>query len=210
MRRSIVLLVVLGMAAVSNAAWVALDNFESYADSAALNAVWKVKTDGGASAVTLTLENDGDQYMKCYTTGVPSGYGQVQYIFSDAVWNNHGVNLTYLGITDMKFDHKVTDKACAYLQVTLYDCWGMKVTNTVNLPNASGDIHDWATSDAINFAANLVAGQNLENVYGIYITLKNTYNGVGDVLIDNLMVQVPEPATMSILALGGLLLRKRK
>lgn len=210
MKKLVSVLVVLGMVAVSNAAWVAIDNFESYADSAAMSAVWVAKTDGGVAPITQTLENDGDNYMKCYTTGGGAGYAQIRYIFPNAVWNNHGVNLTYLGITDIKFDHKVTDQACQYLQVTLYDCWGMKVTNTVNLPNASGSIHDWTTSDAINLAANLVAGQNLENVYGIYITLKNTYYGVGDVLIDNLMAQVPEPATMVILSLGGLLLRKRK
>jgi hypothetical protein len=203
------LVVVLGMAALANAGWVALDDFESYADNAALNARWVVKTDGGA-LITQTLENDGDQYMKCYIASGGSGYAQTKYVFPTAVWQNHGVNLTYLGVTDIKFDHKVTDQACGYLQVTLYNCWGYKVTNTIDLPTASGSIHDWTTSAPINLAANLIAGQNLENVYGIYITLKNTYNGAGDVLIDNLMVQVPEPATMSILALGGLLLRKRK
>ena len=202
------LMVVLGMAALANAAWVALDDFESYADSAAMNARWRVKPD--ALPITQTLENDGDNYMKCYITGGNPGYAQTQYIFPTAVWNDHGVNLTYLGVTDIKFDSKVTDKACDYLQVTLYNCWGESVTNTVNLPTSTGSIHDWATIAPIHIADYLKAGANLENVYGIYITLKSTYSGVGDVLIDNLMVQVPEPATMSILALGGLLLRRRK
>ncbi|MCE5340983.1 MAG: PEP-CTERM sorting domain-containing protein [Planctomycetaceae bacterium] len=212
MKKFVCLLVVMVLAAGANAGWINLDNFESYADSAALNSSWVVKTDGGVTPIIETLENDGDNYMKLYknTTGNGAGYMQTRYLLPGGVWQNHGVNLTYLGITDIKFDSKVTDKACDYLQFSLVDCWGYAVTSTVNLPTSTGNVHDWATTDPINLASILIAGKNFENVYAISLTLKNTYSGVGDVLIDNVMVMVPEPATMSILALGGLLLRKRK
>ncbi len=210
MKKLISMLVVLVIAAAANASIATLNNFESYADSAALNAAWVVHT--GGEALTETLQTDHTQYMKLYTTGYTSkGWAQTKRVVpGDVELGIHGVNWTYLGFTDIQFDHKVTDKGCEFIQFSLYNCWGETIMSYGNVSpkTISGGIHDWTTT-SINLADNLIAGKNYENVAIIGITMKNTYNGVGDVLIDNIIL-TPEPTTMILLGLGGLLLRKRK
>jgi hypothetical protein len=205
MKKLICMLVVLGVAGMASAA--ILDNFESYADSAALNAAWVVNTGGDPMTETLVNES-GNQVMKLvYTVNAPY-WSQTKYQLPGSVLGVHGVNWTYQGFTSLTFNYKITDVGSGVIYFSAYDCWGQKILGK-DFP-ATTVTNGWV-SGTVDFVANKVAGMNLENLAVVTFGANQTWYSTptGDLFIDDVIL-VPEPATMSVLALGGLLLRKRK
>lgn len=208
MKKFVYVLVVMVLASFANAAVVPLiDNFQSYANSAALNAAWVVNTSGNPATETLVNES-GNQCLKLAYNTVSPYWAQTKYSLPGAVWNVSGVNWSYWGYTGLQFDYKVTDVGSGNNRITVYDCWGQ----TILTKSLSAAVSGWTTV-TVDFVTDLKAGMNLQNLAVIGFAAQSTWysSPTGDFFIDNVtLIPVPEPATMSILALGGLLLRKRK
>jgi hypothetical protein len=208
MKKFIVMLVVMAFASFANATVQPLiDNFESYADSAALNAAWVVNTSGNAATETLVNES-GNQVLKLAYSVASPYWAQTKHLLSGAVLGTSGVNWSYWGYTGLQLDYKVTDVGSGNNRITVYNCWGTAVLSKSISATTTG----WTTV-TLDFVTDLKAGQNLENCAIIGIAAESTWfsSPTGDIFVDNMtLIPVPEPATMSILALGGLLLRKRK
>jgi hypothetical protein len=208
MKKLICMLVVIAFASFANATVQPLiDNFESYADSAALNAAWVVNTGGNAATETLVDESGNHVLKLAYSVASPY-WAQTKYSLPGAVWGTSGVNWSYWGYTGLQLDYKITDVGSGNDRITVYNCWGTAVLSK-SIPAA---VTGWTTV-TLDFVTDLKAGQNLENCAVIGIAAESTWysSPTGDIFVDNMtLIPVPEPATMSILALGGLLLRRRK
>jgi hypothetical protein len=222
-----IFVMVLALASFANAvAPMVVDNFESYADSTALNAVWQKNMSSAISSETLETYAgvmNNSKFMLLQTNGGGAGFMQTKLTLPGAVWNDHGVNLTYPGFTGIQLLIAVPVNgsgpfgglggAGGNAFLSMYDCWGQKVLGAVypgTLPTPGGTGMPNGALFDIPFATKTVAGMNLENVYQITIGFEGTYYGTGALLIDNVTL-VPEPATMALLGLGGLaLLRKPK
>jgi hypothetical protein len=209
MKQQMCIVVVLALASFASAAvqpWI--DNFESYADSAALNAAWVVNTNGNPATETLVNES-GNQVMKfAYNVSAPF-WAQTKYSLPGAVWGTSGVNWSYWGYTSLSFDYKITDVGSGNDRIAVWDCWGQTIL-TKSIPAA---VVGWTTV-TVDFVTDLQPGMNLQNLAVIGFAAESTWfsTPTGDIYIDNVHLNpIPEPATMALLSLGGLaLLRKRK
>jgi hypothetical protein len=210
MRRSIggLMLVVLGITAIANA--VVVNNFEQYADSAALNAEWQTAGNAG-SVISLFQEEGGNKCLKLnYNTG-DQYYAQVKYFLPGITWGTSGINWDYPGFKTISFDYKITDQGSTKTRFTVFNTWGGKIGGKDNGNGSvtNGWVHVELNLEEIR-VKNAVPAVNYQNVGMLGISAQDTWSGgaVGELMIDNIVV--PEPATMVILGLGGLLLRKRK
>jgi hypothetical protein len=95
------IVLVLALASFANAATMVVDNFNGYVDSAALQAAWVPNTGSAISSETLVTFLD-NKCMLLQTNGGGAGFMQTKLALPGAVWNDHGVNLTYPGFTDIQ------------------------------------------------------------------------------------------------------------
>lgn len=161
-----------------------VEDFESYADSAALSAAWVVHTGGGAATETLVNEN-GNKCMRFYYPVGNPGWAQTKYTLPGAVWNGTGIN--WSNYTDISFDYKITDQGSNLSQFTVWNSYGVKVGGA---DFANGNVTSGWIKVNLNLEAIKVSGQNYSNVCLIGFTAKNTYydSPTGDIYFDNIVL----------------------
>ncbi|MBN2211752.1 MAG: PEP-CTERM sorting domain-containing protein [Sedimentisphaerales bacterium] len=212
-------LLCLALVGTASAAVIVIDDFESYADDAALQAAWVVHPGGEPILESLETVN-GSTAMLIDTNQSSIYWSQTKLSLPGAVPDVHGVNFVYAGHDALSVDVKVPanqEAPWVYLggtgglvYLSLFDCWGQQVLYA-DIPNydsqttANGTNITWE----IPFATATLPGMNLENVATIAVGYKYMYRGRGGLFIDNVAL-VPEPATMSLLVLGGVALLRRR
>jgi len=213
MRKMFGLLVVLSLATMASAAAMIVDDFNSYADDASLQAAWVPQTGGLAVTETLSTYN-GSPAMLFQIAGGSPYWSQVMYSVPGAVWQVHGVNLIYPGFNAVKLDFSIPSSTVmggtgGLFYITFFDCWGQAVLSA-NVDNGGGVTKSGTSMTwEIPFATATVSGMNLENVARIALGYKNCYYQAGAVYVDNIQL-VPEPVTCSLLALGALAALRRR
>lgn len=206
------LLVVLAVSGICSAA--VIDDFESYTSTIGMKTVWS-----NTANLTLTLDttefHDGAKSMK-YTgsTWNSPWYQKSEYKLDPANWGVSGVDWT--GMTTFSMWVKPTSSKGNF-KVSIVDCYGNNiylmnwgVLATGSWINLTWDLTGLdAYGDTLTAAERTIVGR-------IDIVAKketaftpSSQDGTNTYFIDGITV-VPEPATMAILSLGGLLLRKRK
>lgn len=156
-----------------------VDNFQSYADSNALNAVWAVNNSG--NTMTETLVNEGSNKVMKLLYNVQSPYWcQTKYTFPGAVLSLHGVDLTQY--TDMNLKIKVTDiGGWDYFQA--FDCGGnsiLKVHFGSSAPTA-------VTNGWVNWHID-ISSMTRNNVYQFTFGADSTWfdSPTGDLWLDDI------------------------
>jgi hypothetical protein len=200
-----------------------IDDFEGYADSTALQAAWVVNTSSNVTSETLESVLNG-KCMLIQNNGVSPYYAQTKLALPGAIWQVHGVNLTYPGYYKIKMTFAVplNDGVAPWgtlggsggdVFLSMFDCWGQKVFGASYPGDVTSSGTGWPNGIVweMDFATYTVPGMNLENVMYITVGYDKTYYGTGALFVDDItLVGVPEPATLILLTAGGLLgLRRR-
>ncbi|MEJ5259614.1 MAG: carbohydrate binding domain-containing protein [Anaerohalosphaeraceae bacterium] len=224
MKKCLAILMVLGCIGLVQAAFVTVvDDFEGYADSAALQAAWVVNPNSNVTSETLESMLNGKCMLIQNNQSSPY-YAQTKYALPGAVWQVHGVNLTYPGYYMIKMTFAVpkNDGVAPWgtlggsggdVFLSMFDCWGQKVFGASYPGDVTPSGTGWPNGIVweMNFADYTVPGMNLENVMYITVGYDKTYYGPGALFVDDIvLVGIPEPASMILLSLGGLLTLRRR
>jgi hypothetical protein len=182
-----------------------IDDFESYADTAALNASW---TEGGTTTQALsTTENvttGGSQSMEYnYANGSSPYYSKTMHSVTGTSGGS-GTAMDMRGYDELIVNFKCTNQS-GYLFLKLFDEWGSEAELFYYDNQNYVQPGDW-TEWAIDLTS--VDPSSLWNVGRIDLYMKGNY-GSGQMYFDDIGLAIPEPATIALLGLGGLLLRKR-
>jgi hypothetical protein len=197
------LVVVLAVASWCGAT-IIVDDFESYADSAALNAKLVGQTPNETVTLSAAGHNGGQALQAAYNTWADPWWSGTQLTFGGANGQD------WAGQTTLTVWYKVLT-AASTIEIKLSDCWGDMFNVAYKAAASPTPVGDWVKWDIditnlVNYAG---AGSWMINHVGrIQLAQVVPNNGGGTVLYDD--ISVPEPVTLTLLSLGGLLLRKRK
>jgi hypothetical protein len=225
MKKKMCIVVVLALASCANAAWMVVDDFEGYADSAELQAAWVPNTGSLITSETLETFLNGECMLITNATQASPYYVQTKLTLPGVEMGVHGVNLTYQGFTGIQMTFAVPPNSASTPPygglggsggdtfISMYDCWGGKVWSA----SYTGDVTPSNTGYPNGivwenlFSTGLEPGQNFENVAQITIGYDKAYYGAGCLLVDDVIL-TPEPATIALFGLGaiGLLRRSKK
>jgi hypothetical protein len=176
-----------------------LEDFESYADEAALDAAWAALTPAQAITVPASLSTNiahtGSQSMRInYNLGLSPFFGQNYHDIGIQSWGAYNqLSFWYLGQSSNSTER---------IDFRYLNEFNVQIGSTFVI-TAGTKANTWTRAD-------VPLTGNLSNVKYIRIGLAPTSFGSGIVWIDDISL-VPEPSSVGMLCLGaiGCLLRRR-
>lgn len=193
--------------APAGAATIIVDDFESYADEAALDAKWKPSSASQDDVIPVTLDtsvvHSGSQSMRIdYNLGNDPFFGQTRLDFPSQDWSTSSeVEFWYLG---------QDTNSQEILGLRFYSSFGSEI-GRVQFPIEQTRANVWTRGvlDLSNFTHGPAFGQQ-NDVAQIRIALTGSDFGSGVLWIDDIRV-VPEPTALALagLVLCGCGLRRR-
>ncbi|MCE5340981.1 MAG: hypothetical protein LLF92_07625 [Planctomycetaceae bacterium] len=168
-----------------------VEDFESYASSAAVSAAWVVHVNGDPATETLVDEGGNKCLKLLYNTNGSNAWLQTKYLLPGAVWLGSGVNWASPGYTNISFKYKITDQGSDLTQFTIWNSGGTKIAGAdIGSGTVTGG---WVTVN-LNLQTIKASGQNYQNVGLIGFTAKNTYydSPTGDIYFDNVILSNSE------------------
>ncbi|OHB55683.1 MAG: hypothetical protein A2Y12_12420 [Planctomycetes bacterium GWF2_42_9] len=200
-RRIVSLMLVLFVTAMCQATVISINDFESYANTIALKSDWS-NTANLALTLDTTEFHGGAKSMKfAYNNGASPYYSKSEYAL-DTVED-------WTGTTSVNFWYKVTVKKEPMAIKLVVDGANAYQKNfgSVSVGDWTEGVLDLTQPDSYGVTLN---AYQISHIGRIDIVFSAVNYGSGTVYFDDFTRTVPEPATMLILGLGSLLLRKRK
>ncbi len=190
--------------------WTPLENFEGYADTTQMRAeapLYAWTADGGSTSFNLATNtaNTGDQSMYCKLS--PTGWGMWN-VFGLRYYDGNGINLLDYDAVSMSLrgsSSLAANNTVTAIKFQVADRYGsLLIDQTLDL--------SWATSnDWHTITVDIDDRWNWAEVRWIGLRVQRGQYQNPDFWLDDFQVGVvPEPATLSLLGFGALILAKRR